>query len=67
MHVFLLPHSLNQPEVRLWIRHILDIVPLVLMMKSRGGFHWVPMHILSISLQNLFYITVFDSCVSKFA
>src|SRR6267142_4288274 len=38
MHAYIMPPSLNQPVMRLWIGHILDIVLLVFIVKSRSSF-----------------------------
>src|SRR6266850_8436563 len=38
MPAYIMPLSLNQPVMRLWIGHILDIVLLVFIVKSRSSF-----------------------------
>ena|SRR6266850_3057619 len=53
MHAFLIPHSLCQLLMRLWIGHILDIVLLTFILTSQHSFLHMLRNILSPSLQNL--------------
>ena len=53
MHAFLMPHSLNQLSMRLWITHILDIVLLIFILTLQCSFLHTRGNILSPSLQNL--------------
>jgi len=63
MHAFLLPHSLNQLGIRLWIRHILDTVLLTLTLTSKSSSVHLLKDILLLSLQNLSLSIVSDDCV----
>src|SRR5580693_3565349 len=63
MHAFLLPHSLSQPTMRLWIRHILAIVLPVFIMDLRNSFLHPLRNILFPNLQNLSISIVFDTYV----
>jgi len=63
MHAFLLPHSLNQLGMGLWIRHILDTVLLTLTLTSKSSSVHLLKDILLLSLQNLSLSIVSDDCV----
>jgi len=63
MHAFIMLHNLNHPEMRLWIRHILDIVLLVFIMKSQGSFLPCLQNTLFSSLPNFFFSIAFKACI----
>ena len=63
MHVFLMPHNLNQLVIRLWMGHIFDIVLLTFILTSQSSFLDSLRNILSSSLQNLSLSIISDNCV----
>ena len=63
MHAFLMPHSLNQLPIRLWIARILDIVLLAFILTLQSNSPPTPGSILLPSLQNLSSSIISDACV----
>jgi hypothetical protein len=54
MHAFLIPHSLDQLQMRHWIGHILNVVLLTFILTLQSSSLHLIKNILSFSLQNLF-------------
>src|SRR6267142_243698 len=63
MHAFLIPHSLHQLSMMLWIGHILNIVLLTFILTSQHSFLHMLRNILSPSLQNLSLTILSGDCV----
>ena len=63
MHVFIMPHNPNQPEMRLWIGHILNIVLLVFIVKSQSSFFPCLQNTLFSSLPIFSLSIAFKACV----
>ena len=63
MHAFLMPHSLNQLGIRLWFRHILNIVHLTFILTLQGSSVHLLRNILFTSLWNLFLNITSDDCI----
>src|SRR6267142_547993 len=63
MHAFLMPHSINQLRMRLWIGHILNIVLLIFIWTSQSSFLHSIRNILPSSSQNLSLSIISDDCV----
>jgi len=61
MHAYIMPHNLSQPQMRPWVGHILDIVLLVFIVKSRSSFLPCLRNTLFSSLPNLSLSIAFTS------